>query len=428
MIEPFWNRTDELAKVRDYVGTSAFGYVTGRRRVGKTALLVTACEKYDGLYHQAVEGTPEQQLIHVAEEFKDRLPIFRGVLPKTWSEFFALLSKEKLPPLIVFDEFPYWVQGDSTLPSILQKWIDHQLPQTKSCVIVSGSSQTMLHSQFLAHSSPMFGRSSFRLDVEPMSYEWFCKALRYEPREPESFARFSIVGGVPHYWKLLPKGSLLKQITELYFAPSAILAEEPRNIFRDEGIAGTMPKAIIDLVGRGVAKPSEIASRLGVVQGNLSRPLSLLLDLGLIYREIPFGESSRSTKKVHYSILDQSLSCYYRVFLPLRSRWGSMSSTEKHVLLNEFVSVHWENYCRGCLPGAGRYWEKDIEIDIIAPKKGESHLVAECKWANLSAKEEERLLQSLDEKFRRTTISKKLGSVDYRILSKKDLSRVAEQT
>ena len=56
----FWNRKGELERVRLALRRNGFGFVTGRRRIGKTALLTKACKKFGGFYHQAVEGTPEQ--------------------------------------------------------------------------------------------------------------------------------------------------------------------------------------------------------------------------------------------------------------------------------------------------------------------------------------------------------------------------------
>ena len=187
----------------------------------------------------------------------------------------------------------------------------------------------MLHSQFLKQGSPLYGRANFRLHLEPMTYAWFCRALRYNAKDPVSFTRFSLVGGVPHYWKLMPKGSPTRQADELYFKPSAMLAEEPAAWIRDEGVSGHLPKALLDLIGRGVHKPGELASRLGTAHGNLSRPLALLLDLGLARRELPFGESSRSTKKVLYSLEDAVLSFYYGTFLPNRAVWAKLSRNEK---------------------------------------------------------------------------------------------------
>ena len=424
-IEPFWNREEELSRIRAGLGKGRFGYITGRRRVGKTATLGKACEDFGGIYHQAVEGAPEQQLLHLAEEIRETLPLFQDVTPRTWNEFFRLLSQEKLPPLIVFDEFPYWVQGDPTLPSILQKWIDHELGKLKTFVLVSGSSQSMLNSQFLERGSPLYGRASLHLNLEPMSFAWFCRALSYKPEDPLSFVRFSLVGGVPHYWKLLPKGSLIEQTEELFFQPAAILAEEPTYWLRDEGVTGTLPKALLDLIGRGVTKPSELAARLNTAQGNLSRPLALLLDLGFIRRELPFGQTPRSTKKVLYTIQDPALAFYYGTFLPFRARWTHLNAKEKERILDQHASRQWENFCRSLFPGSGRYWEGPIEIDLVVyePKK-KQHLVAECKWGKVTEREEKSLLDDLKSRFFKTQLSRKLKNVEFLIFCKTHLEKI----
>lgn len=417
----FWDRDPELAKLKSLLGKGSFGYVTGRRRVGKTALLTKACKDFEGLYHQAVEGTAKQQIEHLALEWRDCLPLLREFSPKTWQEFFSLLNREKLPRLLVFDEFPYWVEGDPTLPSLLQKWIDHELPKKKTFLCVSGSSQSMLYAQFLSQTSPLYGRASVHLHLKPLSFSWFCRALNYSPRDPASFERYTLVGGVPHYWKLMPRGSFFSQAQALYFEPSAVLAEEPKILTQDEGITGTLPKAILDLTGRGVSKPSEVAARLGTVQGNLSRPFSLLQDLGLLQKELPFGESSRTTKKVLYGIADPPLSFYYQIYLPFRRRWSGMSRSEKERVLTLHVSRQWEIFCRAAYPGSARYWEGDVEIDLIA-HQAKKTLIAECKWSDLTLNEERALTEELRLRFSRTKLAGKFPNPEFKILSKKNLS------
>lgn len=420
-MELFWNRKDELSQIKQNVSQGHFGFLTGRRRVGKTALLKKACEDLGGLYHQAVEGTPAQQLLHLCEEIGEKLTLFKDVVPKTWNEFFRLLPREVLPPLVVFDEFPYWVSADPTLPSLFQKWIDHELPKQKTLCLISGSSQSMLYSEMFERHAPLYGRAHLHLHLRPMGYDWFCKALGFEISDPVSFERYSLVGGVPHYWKLMPKGSLLEQAQALYFDPNAILSEEPAYLLRDEGVVGLLPKAILDFVGRGVSKPSELAARLGTAHGNLSRPLALLLELGLIVRELPFGETERSTKKVIYSILDSSLAFYYGVCLPLRSRWSGMENKEKANFISQHASRQWEHFCRFQFKGSARYWEREFEFDLVVEQEKKKVLVAECKWSDLTALEEKNLLEDLQKKFEQTELRKKMKAVSFKILSKKDL-------
>lgn len=418
----FWDRERELDLIERRLGKGGFGFVTGRRRVGKTALLKKAVSLHGGLYHQGVEGTPLQQLMHLAEEIAPSLPVFQEVVPRTWSEFFSLLGREKLPRLVVLDEFPYWAASDRGLPSLLQKWVDHDLPKLRTLLLVSGSSQAMLHSQFLDHSAPLYGRASLHLHLEPMDYAWFCRALGHDPRAPSSFLRYSLVGGVPHYWKLMADGTPAEQAQALYFDPSAPLAEEPIHLLRDEGVDGALPKAILDLVGRGVQRPGELAARLGTPQGNLSRPLALLLELGLLCRELPFGESLRTTKRVLYSIQDPALLFYYGSFLPNRGRWPTMDGRQREAVLGAHASRCWEQTCRRRTPGASRYWESGVEIDLIAPRAGGSLLVAECKWKTLSTAEEAALLSDLKDRFLRTRLAQRHPDAEFRILSARDLA------
>lgn len=426
MILEILDRQSEQEKISKYVGKSIFGYMVGRRRVGKSALLEYVCGKQAGFYHQAIEGTIGQQLDHLVGDLKGILPLFNSVIPKSWSEFFALLSKEKLPPILVFDEFPYWVAADPTLPSILQKWIDHELKHHKTLIMVSGSSQSMLYSQFLDGSAPLYGRSQFFIRLEPMTYAWFCKALRLDVSAPESFEKFAVVGGIPHYWKLLDKSPLIKQLDDLFFEPSAILAEEPRLILHDEGITGNVSKAILDLIGRGVNKPSEIAARVGVPQNHLSRPLAQLIELGLINRDLPFGESLRTSKKVLYSLQDPVLSFYYGTCVPHRHHWRLLSDKEKKELITLHVSRQFEIYCRKVHIASQRYWEPSCEVDLIAPQKDKSYFAGECKWMMLSPKKESELSNQLKSKIGKSNFKMRNEISSVQIFSKKDLSALAK--
>lgn len=352
----------------------------------------------------------------------------REVVPKSWPEFFSLLSRQELPRLIVFDEFPYWVQGDASLPSHLQKWVDHHLPKAATTLIVSGSSQSMLYSAFLNPNAPLYGRAVLRLDLRPLSFRWFCRALRYDEKAALSFERYSLVGGVPHYWRLLPRAGAVEQAEALYFAPSAILAEEPKHWLRDEGVNGALPKAILDLIGRGVAKPGELAGRLGTVHGNLTRPLAMLLELGFISRELPFGQSHRTSKKVLYSVADAPLSFYYGEYLANRDRWRALSRRERTLLIQRHASRQWELFCRNAWSGSGRYWEGGAELDLVSyDSRAKRLMVAECKWRDIGAKEENGILAGLRLAFSRTKLAKTFPRVEFRLFSKKDLGWIAQR-
>jgi len=51
--------------------------------------------------------------------------------------------------------------------------------------------------------------------------------------------------------------------------------------------------------------------------------------------------------------------------------------------------------------------------------------VAECKWRRLSPRQERTLLSELKAKFLRTKLARRLRRVEFRILTPKDLPRLA---
>ena len=60
-----------------------------------------------------------------------------------------------------------------------------------------------------------------------------------------------------------------------------------------------------------------------------------------------------------------------------------------------------EDFCRTRFPGAQRYWERDVELDLVAPDPDDRKrlVVAEVKWRRVSAAERKNLLRQLESKW-----------------------------
>ncbi|MFM8764092.1 MAG: hypothetical protein ACKOEZ_04560 [Spartobacteria bacterium] len=153
---------------------------------------------------------------------------------------------------------------------------------------------------------------------------------------------------------------------------------------REEGIAGLAPVSVLEAVGRGACKTSEIAARLGTAQTNLGRTLQQLLDASLLEREIPYGESLRTTKKTLYRIIDPALRFWFCVYSPHRSLWRRLPLEEKTKLLHDHAATVFEDYCRSWHPEAARYWEAGAEFDFIR-KDGDGVVVSKVKFKKLTA-------------------------------------------
>ena len=414
----FTNRTAELKELDAAATGSGLLVVFGRRRVGKTRLLAHWLKPRHGLYSQAIEAAKETQLEQVFRDIQDRLTT--AIVPKSWAELFELLTLQKRQLILCLDEFPYLVASDPSLPSVLQRWFDHDKPR-HFLLILSGSSTRMMNDLFLNRSAPLYGRARKLLHIEPMSYAAFCMACRLNPSDMESFTRFALVGGIPKYWEFVEsKASAIDLADELFFGFAPYLDQEPVRILRDEGISGANAVSVLEVIGRGAEKPSEMAARLGTVQTNLSRLLQQLLDASVLAREIPFGESPRSTKKTRYRIQDPALRFWFRVYSPHRTRWQHYGKAEKLKLLHDHASTVFEDFCRQQHPGASRYWEGDLEFDFVRTERRgqgrESAVVSEVKWKQLTASERTQLEKHLATAWQRCGLRGRYKDVAFEVL------------
>ncbi len=409
----FTNRAEELKELDAATKAGGLLVVFGRRRVGKTRLLTHWLKPRNGLYSQAIEAAAAIQIEQVMRDIGASLKT--NIVPKNWVELLELFSLQKGHSILCLDEFPYLVASDPSLPSVLQRWLDHQRPKSFTLVL-AGSSASAMNDCFLNRSAPLYQRARKLIHVEPMSYRAFCEACGIKPDDMESFTRFALVGGIPKYWEFVePKASALDLADELFFGRSAFLEDEPLRILRDENIAGMTAQSVLEAVGRGAEKPSEIAARLGTAQTNLGRTFQQLLDASILTREIPFGESLRSTKKSRYRIQDPALRFWFQVYSPHRTRWQTYSRAEREKLIHDHAATVFEDFCRQQHLDAARYWEANVEFDYVRAEPG-CAVVSEVKFKKLTAAARRQLEHYLANGWQASVLSRRFQDVKFEIL------------
>ena len=251
-----------------------------------------------------------------------------------------------------------------------------------------------------------------------MDFAAFCEACGQRFAELESFEKFACVGGIPKYWEFVESGQDVVALAEsLYFDLAPYMEQEPQRILRDEGVIGLNALAVLEAVGRGAERPSEIASRLGTAQTNLSRLLQQLLDASVLTRELPFGESVRSTKKILYRIADPTMRFWFRVYSPHQTLWRTYAAKQKRQLIHDHAATVFEDFCRARFSGAQRYWERNVELDFVAPDPEDRKrlLVAEVKWRRLSVAERKNVLRQLESKWPHCSLSAKYSRVRFEV-------------
>ena len=409
----FTNRADELSVLDSAAKAGGLLVVFGRRRVGKTRLLTHWLKPRNGLYSQAIEAAAAIQIEQVMRDIGPALKT--NISPRNWVELLELVGLQKGHSVLCLDEFPYLVASDPSLPSVLQRWLDHQRPKSFTLVL-AGSSARAMNDCFLNRAAPLYQRARKLIQVEPMNYRAFCEACGMKPGDMESFTRFALVGGIPKYWEFVePKASALDLADELFFGRSAFLEDEPLRILRDEAIAGLNAQSVLEAVGRGAEKPSEIAARLATAQTNLGRTFQQLLDASILTREIPYGESLRSTKKSRYRIQDPALRFWFQVYSPHRTRWPTYRQADREKLIHDHAATVFEDFCRQQHPAATRYWEANLEFDYVRDDHG-CAVVSEVKFKTLTAHERRQLERHLTNGWQSSALSRRFREVRFEIL------------
>ena len=140
----FVNRDAELRELDAAGRHGGLLVMFGRRRVGKTRLLRQWLQARDGLYSQAIEAQRDLQIQQVFADLRPQLET--QLVPRTWPELLEILALQKRRWTLCLDEFPYLTAVDASLPSQLQKWLDHSLP--RNCLLIlAGSSTRMMRSR-----------------------------------------------------------------------------------------------------------------------------------------------------------------------------------------------------------------------------------------------------------------------------------------
>jgi uncharacterized protein len=394
----FLDRERETSRLRVALAEKgpSFIVVYGRRRIGKSTLLRKVITDND-IYYLADQRNASLQITSLAEEISRVIPGFAEVNYPSWKSLFSsLVARAPRKITLVIDEFPYLVQMSPELPSIVQGLIDEK-PQI--AMVICGSSQRMMQGLVLDASAPLYGRADEIVKLYPLEISWIRNALGLSAIQ--SIEAYSIWGGVPRYWELVKKYSSQKQaMKDLVFDRNGVLHEEPSRLLIDDFNSMVQANSLLVLIANGCHKLSEIAARIQIQSTSLIRPLSNLIELGYIKRELPFGESLKSTKRTLYKINDPFLLFWYKFVQQNKSLLERDLVDEVYAEFEKIFSLHvsevWEDLAREStarLNVGGIHWKpgtrwwgngkdgKPMEIDCIAESfDKKSVLFGEAKW------------------------------------------------
>ena len=397
----FYNRTEELSVLARTLEQSeknaCFTVMVGRRRIGKTSLLLESVkgEKYLYLF---VSRKSEPLL---CEQFQQDamnvlgLQIFGAItrFKDLFEQLLILATREHYT--LIIDEFQEFENVNSSIFSDVQNLWDQYKDKAKVNFIASGSIYSMMMNIFENRKEPLFGRLTSKMTLQPFAVSVIREILNdYNPEytSEDLLCLYMLTGGVPKYIDLLmeagavTKDKILDMVTR---SDSPFIGEGKELLITEFGKEYGTYFSILQLIASGKTIQSEIDSIIGKNTG--AYLANLEKEYSLIKKNKPMF-SKPETRKNRWSLNDNYLRFWFRFIFPNQS----LIEMGKYNLLREYIDKNYEQYSGLLLEkyfrakmaeeervtNIGSYWDNksENEMDLIAlDDLDKTAIVAEVK-------------------------------------------------
>ncbi|MBK8259351.1 MAG: ATP-binding protein [Polyangiaceae bacterium] len=382
---------------------SAFIPIYGRRRVGKSELILHWLREKRGVYFLGKKGSAAIQIREFLAEAAvvQNEPLLAMLQTNDWKVAIeAVMDRSKGQKLVlVFDEFQWTAEASPELPSVLQALWDRRFRDRNEVVLIlCGSYVGFMEREVLGKKSPLFGRRTAQILLAPFEHR---EAALFHPSLSvvDKAKIFFLCGGVPLYLRRFSRAAsvemnistnLLDDLGPLYYEPEFLLREELREV--------ESYYAVLLAMAMGARTAAEIAKQSGIGDRSLQYYFKQLMDLGYVRRRYPLtGEGRPPARYVRYELDDALLRFWFRFIYPnmsfIQQMGGSRALKDRlRPHLDAYFGTCFERLCRQALPilyeqdgvsaafEIGEYWDKTTQIDVVGVRDDGWTDIAECKW------------------------------------------------
>lgn len=382
----FYDRDKEinyLREIRRQAETSArFTVVTGRRRIGKTSLVLKAYEDEPMLYFFVARKAEADLCESFAEEIERVLNVPVMGRCKSFAEVFEFLMKVSVQRhfTLFIDEFQEFFKVNKSVFGDMQRAWDLYEKESRINLVVCGSVYSMMQKIFKDNKEPLYGRCTGELKVQPFRPSVLHQILadvKPDYTNEDLLALFSFTGGVAKYVQLLVDAKAFSKdemIDAIVSENSLFLAEGRNNLVGEFGRDYGVYFSILTCISRGYNTRSAIEDVVGrEIGGYLT---NLEKDYELIRKAQPLFEKT-SSKNVRYEIVDVFYTFWFRFLF----KYNYIIEIENYAKMREIIFRDYETFSglmlerffyrkaieSGKCTRIGRWWDRKgfNEIDLI---------------------------------------------------------------
>ena len=408
----FIGRENELNLLKALYSSAHFEFLVlyGRRRVGKTSLLQKFSEGKNAIFFSAQEKNDPLNLSDFSKAVQKHFDGKNFGTFDGWESAAEYISsrigEDRL--LIIIDEFPFIASENPSIKSILQHTIDHIWKEKNIFLILCGSSVSFMEKEVMGYKSPLYGRSTAQLEIQPFDYY---DSARFYPdfSNIDKLIAYGILGGIPCYLENFDDSkSIQKNLEERVLRTGAFLKEEPQVLLRMELREPAVYNSIFEAISSGASRLNDISGKIHEEPQKCSKYLSTLRSIKLINKVTPAGEMD-SSRKTLYQISDNYFHFWYhfifrdKSYLELIGPQAAASEIMEPENIANFMGGIFEQIC--CqymiriaklheLPfmpyTIGKWWgnnaqkkrQDDVDV-LLLDRKKEAGVFCECKFRNV---------------------------------------------
>lgn len=370
--------------------------ITGRRRIGKTALIRHTFTDKPFIYFFVGRKSETLLCNELTDIIKETLGEELGIFNSIASLFSAIMNiSTRRNFTLVFDEFQNFAYINESFFTDMQNIWDKTKDSSHINLILCGSLYSMMTRIFDDRKEPLYGRATNRIKLLPFTIETLKEIMNdYHPHytADDLLTFYMVTGGVAKYVEQLVMGNAFtkEEIIRSVLGYGSYFINEGRDVLSDEfGKEYGNYFSVLSSIADGYTSRGDITNAVGVESGGYLAKLESVYDL--IERAKPYL-SPEGTRNNRYYIKDNFLNFWFRFVYKYRSsiEFGNLDYVQQKVLADfDTYSGHiLERYFRQKYKETGlynivtNYWEKGNanEIDLIAVNEADKEVViGECK-------------------------------------------------